>query len=127
LISSIGKGKRQQRNLVAEYSVQRICFLSVSVGDVQYNCRLAWNLIPLEYTDAIATGTTLRYVSIAVFVLVSGVAADRFGRKQPIIIGLIMSGLSFALLDFFGITQANIILYLALSGIPFCGFPCCPG
>jgi len=48
---------------------------------------------------------------------VSGVAADRFGGKQLIIIGLIMLGLSFALLSFFGITQANIILYLALSGI----------
>ncbi len=45
-------------------------------------------------------GTVFRYVFIAIFGFVWGVVADRVGRKQPIIIGLIILGVSFALLGF---------------------------
>ena len=82
---------------------------------------LAWNLIPSDSAAAV-TGTTYRYAFIAVFGLVSGVVADRFGRKQPIVIGLIVLGISFALLGFFGITETNVIIYLALSGVAWGSF-----
>jgi len=79
---------------------------------------LASNLIPQQdYAAAIATGTTLRYVTIAIAGLMSGVAADKIGRKWPIIIGLVVLGASFGLLGFFGITHLNVILYLTLSGV----------
>ena len=85
---------------------------------------LAYNLIPTtqEYAAAFVTGKTLRYVSIAVFGLASGVAADKIGRKWPIIIGLIVLGASFGLLGFFGITPTNVILYLTLSGVAWGSF-----
>ncbi len=82
---------------------------------------LAWNLFPRDWPAALI-GTTYRYVFIAVFGLASGVVADRFGRKQPIIIGLIVLGISFALLGFFGITETNVIIYLALSGVAWGSF-----
>jgi MFS family permease len=81
---------------------------------------LASNLIPPEID--ISTGTTLRYVFIAVFGFVSGVAADRLGRKQPIIIGLIVLGASFALIGFFGMSQTIVTIYLAISGMAWGSF-----
>ena len=84
---------------------------------------LAWNLIPVdEFAEEVATGTMYRYVFIAVFSLVSGAIADRYGRKQPIFIGLVVLGISFALLGFFGITETNVIIYLALSGVAWGSF-----
>jgi MFS family permease len=78
---------------------------------------LAWNLIPTTvYPTEIALGTTLRYVFIAVFGLVAGFMADRFGRKQPIIIGLIVLGVGFALLGF-NFSGTTVIAYVALSGV----------
>lgn len=84
---------------------------------------LAWNLIPLtsEYATAVSVGTTLRYICIAVFGLVSGVAADRFGRKQPIIIGLIILGVSFALLGF-SMSPTTVLIYLTISGVAWGSF-----
>ncbi len=82
---------------------------------------MAWNLIP-ENSEAAAIGTVYRYIFIAVFGLLSGVVADRFGRKQPIIMGLVVLGISFALLGFFGITDTNVIIYLALSGVAWGSF-----
>lgn len=85
---------------------------------------LAWNLIPQteEFANSLNLGFTLRYITIAVFGLVAGIVADRFGRKIPIIAGLITLGASFALLGFFGITQTNLILYLAISGVAWGSF-----
>jgi MFS family permease len=79
---------------------------------------LAINLIPntSEYDSAKALGNALRYISIAVFGLVSGIVADRVGRKPPIIIGLIILGVSFALLGF-SMSVPTVIIYLATSGI----------
>ncbi len=82
---------------------------------------MAWNLIP-ENSEAAAIGTVYRYILIAVFGFLSGVVADRFGRKQPIIMGLVVLGISFALLGFFGITDTNVIIYLGLSGIAWGSF-----
>ncbi len=82
---------------------------------------LAWNLIPSD-SPAAAAGTMYRYVLIAVFSLISGIVADKYGRKQPIFIGLVVLGISFALLGFFGINSSNVIAYLALSGVAWGSF-----
>ena len=85
---------------------------------------LAWNLIPptTEYANAQYVGTTLRYVSIAAFGLISGIAADKFGRKQPIIIGLITLGISFLLLGLFNMSPTAVLIYLSISGIAWGSF-----
>jgi MFS family permease len=85
---------------------------------------LAWNVIPQrDYTAELSAVTALRYVFIAVFGLGAGVMADRFGRKRPIIIGLIVLGVAFALLGF-SLSYTSVIwlhrlwyVYLALSGV----------
>jgi|WetSurMetagenome_2_1015567.scaffolds.fasta_scaffold09225_2 MFS family permease len=84
---------------------------------------LASNLIPntAEYESAISLGTYLRYVCIAVFGLLSGIIADRIGRKQPIIIGLIMLGVSFALLGF-NMSPNTVLIYLTISGVAWGAF-----
>jgi MFS family permease len=83
---------------------------------------LAWNMIPHEdYISAVSTGQILRFICIAVFSLISGFAADSLGRKQSIIFGLIVFGISFTILGF-SITELNIIVYLTGSGIAWGSF-----
>jgi MFS family permease len=79
---------------------------------------LAGNLIPetIRQSPEFYLGTTLRYACIAIFGLVAGVAADRFGRKPPIITGLIMLGVSFALLGF-NMSPTSVLIYLLVSGM----------
>jgi MFS family permease len=78
---------------------------------------LAWNLIPkTEYLSAVEIGNNLRYVLMGVFGLVAGVIADRFGRKQPIIIGLATFGIGFILLGYIP-SGTSVIIYFILSGI----------
>jgi MFS family permease len=84
---------------------------------------LAGNLIPntAEYESAYKLGVILRYVFIGVFGLASGIIADRIGRKQPIIIGLITLGISFALLGF-SMSPITVLIYLAISGVAWGSF-----
>jgi MFS family permease len=58
----------------------------------------------------------LRYVFIAVFGLASGYIADRYGRKQPIFLGLFTMGIGSILLTF-GLSEITINIYYVLSGI----------
>jgi MFS family permease len=85
---------------------------------------LAWNLIPDNpvYATAVSIGLSLRYVCIAIFSLVSGIVADRFGRKQPIIIGLIILGVSFGILGFAGMSDTSVLIYLTASGVAWSSF-----
>jgi MFS family permease len=66
-------------------------------------------------------GNQLRFIFIAVFGTVAGVIADRFGRKWPLAIGLLMFASSFAIL---GVRMSPEIatLYLAISGIAWGSF-----
>lgn len=76
---------------------------------------LAWNMLPGDVDVSI--GTALRYIFIAVFGFLSGFAADGFGRKKPIIAGLLVLGSSFALLGLFGMSETLVTIYLAISGV----------
>jgi len=61
-------------------------------------------------------GDSLRYVFIAVFGVASGFIADRFGRKQPIFLGLATMGIGYLLLGF-SPSEITINTYYVLSGI----------
>lgn len=90
---------------------------------------LAWNITPQgTYIAELSTPTILRYIFMAVSGLVTGFIADRFGRKRPIIIGLIVLGVAFAMLGV-SLSQTNIVwihrlwyVYLALSGVTWGSF-----
>jgi|WetSurMetagenome_2_1015567.scaffolds.fasta_scaffold25997_4 MFS family permease len=51
-----------------------------------------------EYESAMNIGNLTQFVGVAVFSLVSGFVCDRFGRKPPIVIGILIFGISFAVL-----------------------------
>jgi MFS family permease len=78
---------------------------------------LAISLIAAEgLASEVYLGERLRYVFIAVFGLASGLVADRFGRKLPIILGLATLGIGYLLLGF-NITAMSANIYYALSGV----------
>jgi MFS family permease len=50
------------------------------------------------FESAINIGNLTQFIGVAVFSLVSGFVCDRYGRKPPIIIGILIFGISFAVL-----------------------------
>jgi hypothetical protein len=69
-----------------------------------------------EFESAYQLGTNLRWLFIAVFGIVAGFIADRFGRKLPIIFGLATFGIGYILLGF-SMSEVSVITYFALSGM----------
>jgi MFS family permease len=53
-----------------------------------------------EYFNALQIGVIFQFLCVAIFSLVSGFMCDRVGRKLPIIIGIVLFGVSFAILAF---------------------------
>jgi MFS family permease len=84
---------------------------------------LAWHMIPGDaFPSAVNIGTNLRFLNIALFGLVTGFVADRFGRKPSIIIGLVVLAFGFSILGVFGISYLSVILYLTASGVTWGSF-----
>jgi MFS family permease len=84
---------------------------------------LAWNQVPIssEYDFAIALGSVVRYILIAFFGLIWGIVADRKGRKKPVIIGLVLLGISYFLLGF-AMSPYSVFAYLSLAGVAWGSF-----
>lgn len=64
-----------------------------------------------EFAAAVSAGTTIGYVCTAFSGILAGSIADRFGRKQPIVVALVLMGISFALLSYAQIPQTILIHY----------------
>jgi len=79
---------------------------------------LVWSWLPSsqDYLNAMAIGNPLHFIAAGVFGFISGILADRIGRKLIIIIGLALLGVSFALLGFFT-SSLSVIIYLFASGV----------
>jgi MFS family permease len=75
-----------------------------------------WTGLGSEYESATNIGNVFHYLGAGISGLIAGIAADRFGRKQPIIIGLVTLGVSFAIMGLFT-TPFTFAVYLALSGV----------
>lgn len=114
--STIGKKIRLRFYEYKDFFVYLCTFLLFSIAS-----GLAWSLIPDIYEPQVAFGNTLRFILIAIFGVTAGVMADRWGRKQPIIIGLAALGIGFLLLGF-NLSGESVILYLILSGITWGSF-----
>jgi MFS family permease len=76
---------------------------------------LAWWVIPIDYSYSLSSAYSLRFALAAIFGIASGHAADRYGRKSPIIIGLVILGISFGFLSF-NISSLTVFFYLITSG-----------
>lgn len=79
---------------------------------------LGWWDIPQteEFVAASSIGFILAYLCIALSGFVAGIIADRFGRRQPIIISFAMLGVSFALLSFY-LNPQTLVLYYIIYGL----------
>jgi MFS family permease len=84
---------------------------------------LAWNLVPdlPEYTFYINLGYVVRFILIAFFGFVWGIVADRKGRKGPVVIGLVLLGISYFLLGFVE-SPYSVLAYLSLAGVAWGSF-----
>jgi MFS family permease len=69
-----------------------------------------------EYLWASDVGAGLHFVAAGIFALIGGVIADKRGRKQPILVGMVLLGVSYALLGLIPSWQ-SLIVYLTLSGV----------
>lgn len=72
--------------------------------------------LPSNYDSAVTAGSSLHYLGAGIAGLTGGFAADRFGRKQPIILGLVMLGVSFAFLGL-ATSPLSVIVYYTISGV----------
>jgi MFS family permease len=68
------------------------------------------------YVDAYNLGSTLQFIGTALVAILSGFISDRFGRKQPIIIGVVLLVVSYAIFGF-ATTPLNIIIQLTTLGV----------
>lgn len=77
-----------------------------------------WTGLPntLAYEWATTIGNPLHFLGAGVFGFTAGFLADRLGRKQPIIIGMVMLGVSFAFLGL-ATSPFSVLVYLTISGI----------
>jgi len=69
-----------------------------------------------EFAAALEIGNLLQFLGLAAVSLISGYMSDRFGRKPPIIIGVVTFGVSFAI---FGLATntLSLIIQLTVHGI----------
>lgn len=68
-----------------------------------------------DYAQVFAIGASVRLLGVAVFGIVAGIVADRLGRKQPIVIGLVLLGVGFAFLGL-ATSLLSVLVYLMFSG-----------
>jgi MFS family permease len=68
-----------------------------------------------EFSSVATLGSAFAFIGTIFAALISGFLADTVGRKQPILIGLLMLGVSYA---FFGLatTSLSYIVYLTVEG-----------
>ena len=69
-----------------------------------------------EYINIETIADVLHYLTWAVVGFISGIMADRVGRKQPLIVGLTSLGVSYAIFGLFT-SPETFILYQVLSGV----------
>ncbi len=84
----------------------------------------------LDLSSYDSQGASFSYAFIAVFGLVAGIIADRVGRKTPIIVAVILFGISFALLSYALTAETAFIYYIFYSigwGFLFTLFQTIPG
>lgn len=69
-----------------------------------------------QYDMAFQLGTQLQFAGTAFVCLISGAIADRFGRKRPIMIGVILFAISYAIL---GATtnEMSVLIHLTVLGV----------
>ncbi len=81
---------------------------------------LLWPTLPLDssYDIIFQIGDPLHYLATAICAVISGIIADRYGRKPSIILGLAIFGYSYALIGSM-VTPISVFIHLMTIGIAF--------
>ena len=79
---------------------------------------ILWPSFPSSVQDAFLSAEPLQYVGTALCAVISGFLADRTKRRLPIIIGLVMLGISFAMLTV-TISDITVFIHILTIGIAF--------
>jgi MFS family permease len=69
-----------------------------------------------DFDVAFQIGNTLQFAGTAIVCMISGFIADRFGRKPPIYIGVILFSVSYAILGI-ATNETSVIIHLTTLGI----------
>ncbi len=72
--------------------------------------------LPGQYAQALEIGNILQFLGSATVSLLSGFISDRFGRRPPIVIGVVLFGISFAVFGF-ATNEFSLIIQLTTHGI----------
>lgn len=94
------------------YVLAYVLFM-VSAGLVAF----VWQGLPInpDYESVRSAGMLVRYLGLGIFGVIAGLMADRVGRKKPIILGLIMLGVGYALVGLLT-NPMTYFMNLLLSG-----------
>lgn len=68
------------------------------------------------YDEVFQMGNALQFAGTAIVCMISGFIADRFGRKQPIIIGVILFAVSYAILGI-ATNETSVLIHLTTLGV----------
>jgi MFS family permease len=76
-----------------------------------------WHGRPLgsEFHAANESAIAIRYVGIAIIAIVTGFLADKIGRKKPVILGVVLLGIAYALVGL-TLTPDTYFLQMVISG-----------
>ena len=102
-----------------DYAIYVLAFILFNIcsGLVSF----IWHLMPdlIDSSDYIAanqSSTIVRYVGIVIISVVTGFLADRVGRKKPVIIGVVILGIAYALVGL-NLTPDTYFLQMVFSGL----------
>lgn len=103
-------------------SIKRKNFISYTVPWIVFNLAngiaafvtLAFYNNP-DYTATLIVSSPIHFFAAGLFAFIGGIAADRYGRRQPVMVGLILLGNSFVLLGLFT-SEATLFIYFLISG-----------
>lgn len=68
------------------------------------------------FEAANASATVLRYFGVAILAVITGFLADKIGRKKPVIMGVVLLGVAYALVGL-TLTPQTFFLQLIISGL----------
>ncbi len=68
-----------------------------------------------KFSEAYSNGNLMHYLGAAFGAIMAGLIADRIGRKQPIMFGMVLLAISFGLLGL-ATSAETLFLYLSVSG-----------
>jgi len=82
------------------------------------NGLIVFGFLPQEFNSVVQMGVAVEFIAVIFSIIISGFLADLVGRKQPIIIGLVLLGISYSILGI-GNTPNAYLAYSLIEGLAY--------